>query len=733
MDQFSKKEVNSAIEPQPLFNEPKKIVEPFAAGETDKNFVSLNWVLSEEPLDIKTQLSIAFLNYLLLGTSAAPLYKRLIDSDLGETVTGGGLEDSIRQPLFSIGLKGVDSANVGNVENVIMEELRRLEKEGFTSNAIDAAMNTIEFSLRENNTGRLPRGLSLLFRIMDAWNYERDPIEHLKWEEPLKDLKKQLARGEDVFRPLLRRYFLENNHRVTLELRPDSELESKMKRTEEEKLSKIKSGMSTTEIQEQVKLTEALKRRQETPDSPEALKCLPTLKLSDIPKETTKIPTEVQQEGSTTFLTHDLFTNDILYFTLAMDMGTLPSELLPMVPLFCESLTEMGTQKNDFVELTELIGRKTGGLDVSYWVSDKRGSENPVAKIMITGKATKDKIGDMMEIAQEILLLPKLDNKERFKQMVLETKSGLESAISSGGNRFVMRRLAAQACQADAVSEQMSGIAYLSFIRDLVDRIDRDWESVLRQLEQCRKFLIQSANSIVNFTADERTMDRAKPIVDNLLSALPSVQHPQQRWDVLLPAENEVFTIPTQVNYIGKGLHLYRDTDYQYSGSSTVIEKHLFATWLWERVRVTGGAYGCHAQLDPQSGFFEFCSYRDPNLMETVSIYDKTSEFLKTIQLDDDALTKAIIGAIGSVDAYMLPDAKGHTAMIRHFLGITDEWRQARRDELLSTSAKDFVEFGKTLEALQTDKAKVAAVTSLEKAEAVNKANPGFWKIQKIL
>ena len=733
LEQFSKKKIDSEIDQQKFFSEPKKIVDAYAAGEDDKTFASLHWLLSEDHLDIKTQLALSFLNHLLMGTPAAPLYKRLTDSNLGESVVGGGLDDSMRQPTFHVGLKGVESQNAGKVEGIIIEELERLAKEGFSQDAIDAAMNTIEFSLRENNTGRYPRGLSLMMRANEAWNYERDPIENLQWEEPLQELKDQLASGKDVFGELIKTFLLGNKHRITLEMQPDTEMAAKKLKTEQEKLAQIKAEMTEQDLQEQVQLTKILKERQEKPDSPEDLKCVPLLKLSDLPKEAQKIPTEVRQEGSVTYLTHDLFTNDILYFTLALDMTSLPEELLPMVPLFCDCLTEMGTKKRDFVQLIELIGQKTGGVSASSLVTSKRDSEEPVAKMLISGKAMKDKIGDTMDIIKEILLSAKLDDKERFKQMVLETKSGLESSISRAGHSFAVKRLAAQQCLADAVNERMSGISYITFIRDLVQRVDQDWPSVLQQLEECRRYLICTNNCTVNMTADKETISEAQPHVDALLSALPSPSLEKQKWNVLLPAENEAFTIPTQVNYVGKGVNFFKATDFKVHGSSSVVTKHLFGTWLWDRVRVLGGAYGCMTSLDSQSGVCTFVSYRDPNLMESIKAYEDAANFLKTTEMDEDALVTAIVGAIGSVDAYQLPDAKGNTAMVRHFVGITDEWRQQRRDELLGTTKEDFVRFGEKLDALKGDQARVVAVTSAEKAEEINKEKPGFWKIHKII
>eukprot|EP00210_Caulerpa_lentillifera_P000650 g627.t1 len=733
LENFDKKEIDSKIQLQPLMKEPRTVVESYAAGDNDKSFITLHWLLSEDCFDVKTELALKFLNYLLLGTPASPLYKKLSDSKLGEAVLKRGFSSHLRQATFGVGLKGVNAQDVEKVETVIMDELMRLASEGFPQDSIEAAMNTIEFSLRENNTGSYPRGLGLLMQVMRSWNYDKDPLESIKWQTPFDELKKQLQSGDDVFCDLIRSLFIKNKHRLKYELKPDIELGAKIAREEEQKLQDLKSRMSPEEIDQQIKLTEKLKLHQETPDSVEDLKTIPILKLTDIPKETPKIPTEVLQKHNATYLLHDLFTNEILYFILALDMRHLPSELLPLVPLFCESLTEMGTEKNDFVQLTKLIGRKTGGVKALPMISCKKDSEEPVAKILVSGKATKDKIADLLEIIKEILLDVKLDNKERFKQLVLKSKANKESSIIRSGNSFVMKRLAAQRTVADAVEELMSGLEYITYIRLLSERVENDWSGVLKELESCQNYLINAQDVTVSLTADHEIMVKAQPLVDQLIESLPRQNYPKQNWEVVFPVQNEAFTVPTMVNYVGKGVDLLRESKYTFSGSSEVVTKHIFGTWLWNKVRASGGAYGCNIILDSESGVLTFASYRDPNLMETIEVYNEVSKFLKESKMDEDALTRAIIGAIGKVDPYRLPDGKGRTAMMRYLLGITDEWRQTRREEILATKEEDFVKLGEHFEAIKSEKASVVAITSQERAEEITKQNPGYWKITKVL
>ncbi|KAL6779083.1 PREP1 [Auxenochlorella protothecoides x Auxenochlorella symbiontica] len=739
LDGFEARQVDSVVRPQPLLAQPRVVTERYAAGAGEegvepKTFVSLNWLLAEDQLDLETELALGFLNSMLLGTPAAPLRKALNDSGLGESLIGGGMEDEMRQPAFSVGLKGVAAGDVEAVEALILETLEGLEREGFSATSIEASLNTIEFALRENNTGRFPRGLSLMLRSMATWIYDRDPFQPLKWEDDLAKFKARIAEGGDVFGPLIRKYLLDNPHRVSVRLVPDEKLGEEREAREREALAAKRAGMSKEEVEATIQATRELKERQETPDTPESLACVPLLHLSDIPKTITTTPTTVSTHASgATQLTHDLFTNNILYLDVALDLTRLGPELLPLVPLFCRCLTNMGTEEEDFITLTERIGRKTGGVSVSPFVTSVKGSPLPKGYLMVRGKATADKAGDLLQVFHDILLTARLDDAARFKQMVLETRSGMEAGIVGSGHSFAGSRLDAQRSAAGWVSEQMGGVEYLQYLRTLAKRVDSDWEGVRRDLETIRSTLLQRDGALVNITGDESVLRATEGPLADFLSALPSLPGQRADWNQTLDPASEALVVPTQVNYVCKAANLYEDAGYKLSGTSYVINKFLGTSWIWDRVRVSGGAYGGFCDFDSHNGMFTFSSYRDPNLLKTVDVYDGTIDFLKGVDLTPDELSKAIIGTIGDIDAYQLPDAKGRTAFMRHLLEVSEEERQQRRDEILGTQLSDFHDFAEVLASVR-DKGRVVAVTSADKAAAAQEERPGFFNaIHKIL
>ncbi|MCF6278567.1 MAG: insulinase family protein, partial [Anaerolineales bacterium] len=708
----------SEIPLQPSLDAPQEITVPYAAGDADaKSYLTVNWLLPEQG-NAETALAFRILAHILLGSPASPLRKALIESGLGEDLAGIGLEDELRQMYFSTGLKGIDKDNADKVVTVIEETLADLVSNGIDPETVAASLNTVEFQLRENNTGGYPRGVIVMLRALQFWLYDHDPIAPLAFETPLNAIKARLAAGEKYFEDLIQTHFIGNKHRSRVLLVPDTELNQREEVAEREKLASIQKGMSAAELEEVIRATKELIEIQNTPDTPEALATLPTLKLDDLEKENKRIPLAEQTVADVTILHHDLGTNGIVYLDLGFDLHSLPEKLLPYVVLFGRALLEMGTQDEDFVRLSQRIGRDTGGIQPDIFTSPVWESNESAAWLFLRGKATVEQTAKLTELLQDILLTANLDNVERFKQIVLEEKAGLESALIPSGHMIVHGRLTSKFHEAGWLAEKTEGIDFLFFLRALVEKIDADWDSVRADLQRVRECLISRNNLLINLTCEESAWHSIRPQTQKLVMALPKSDVKSATWSPEFSNENEGLTIPAQVNYVGKGANLYY-LGYTLSGSIAAITRYLGMTWLWEKVRVQGGAYGGFSVFDMKSGLFNYLSYRDPNLLLTLENYDGTTQFLKDLELSDEELSKVIIGAIGGLDSYRLPDAKGYTSMSRYLTNISDEFLQQYRDEALATTQEDFKAFGTVLGKAKT----VGQVVVLGSREAIEKAN----------
>ena len=730
---YKKKKVKSVVPLAKPFKRPKKVQFPYDAGDDKdidkKNYLTVNWKLPDTS-DAVLNFSLRILGHILIGTPASPLRKALLDSGLGEDLAGWGMATHLRHFVFSTGLKGTRARHAKKIEKLILDTLDRLVREGIDPETIAASMNTIEFRLRENNTGAYPRGIFIMTRVLTTWLYDEDPFKLFAFEVPLNEIKARLSADSRYFEKLIQAYLLDNVHRTTLRLKPDPELGRRLEEEEKGRLAKIRASMSQSQISELVQGAKELKERQETPDSNDALERIPVLELEDLEKKIKTIPIEELQIQDTKVLFHDIFTNGIVYLNLGFDLRAMPQEYLPLIDVFGRALREIGTETQNYVQLLQRIGKTTGGIHAASTSLTTLKSRESRALLMVSGKSTVSQSGEIMDILKDVLLTTKFDNRERLKQIVLEEKAELESALAPGGTRFVNMRLRAQFGGAGWINDQTKGIGYLFALRELAHDIDRNWKKVLQKFEAMRAALINSNSLLVNVTLDSENWQTFKPHLEKFILALPAKDAALKDFDIQPVVEKEGLAIPAQVNYVGKGANLY-ELGYEFDGSAEVIIPYLRMSYLWEKIRVQGGAYGAHAQFDENTGVFSLLSYRDPNVASTIENYDKAAAFLKGLddsRLSANELNKAIIAAIGDLDTYQLPDAKGYTSMIRYLTGRTDEIRQKIRDEVLSTNGEDFIAFGETLEKVaQSD-----AVVAMGSQSALEGANVGL-KVKKVL
>lgn len=708
---------------------PWSLQQYYPAGKDGKPLMTINWLLNEEPFTPQEELALEILSDLMVGTAVAPLYKKLRESGLGESVIASGLSTTLQQATFSVGMKGIkDESKIADIEKLTYDTIKELAVEGFDDTTIEAALNSLEFNLREFNTGGFPRGLSYMLGSMSNWLYGRDPLEALRFEKPLADLRARLSSGEPVFQDLLKKMLIDNNHRVTVTSLPDTEMENTIRAAEIAELKAVRDKLTEDEIKELVKETLTLKERQQAEDSPEKLALIPSLSMKDLDTKVRNVPIAVGNEQGVTVLRHDLPTNGIVYADFGLDARVVPLNLLPILPLFCRCLTEMGTSTKNDVELSKYIRTHTGGVGLSTSTTTKYGVGHAipepeiVSNIFVRGKATYGKSAEMFDVVSDILTNTNFDNKDKFKTMVLETKLRLESAAVSAGNSFASARIGARYEVSEFVNAKMQGIDSINEMANLVEEIDSDWSSVLAKLHTLRDLLVDRRNLIVNLSAEEKGFSQVQSRLEDYIQSMPLREGEVkiQDWKAEMnkfEGAGEGFIVPTQVNYVGKGAQIYGVGE-KTSGASSVVSRYLRTSWLWDKVRVVGGAYGCSNVFNPGTGMFKFTSYRDPNLVSTLNTYDETPEFLAHTakEMTGSTLSNAIIGMIGDLDKPMQPDQKGYASMERYLTGLTDEIRQERRDQVFATSAKDFKEFGERLEAVSKTGtiAVIGSATSLE-------------------
>jgi len=730
-NQFDAAPINADVKLQPRWNASRQVSGTYA-GTIDPEkrrdgMTSVNWMI-DPPTGREETLSHGILGYLLAGNAAAPLRKKLTESGLGEGMIGGGISSYFRQPMAGFGLKGIDPADAEKVEKLVLDTLAEIAETGFSEEQREAALNTFEFHLREQNTGGQPRGMSYMFNALGAWQHGGDPLEPLTFEKALVAIKEKAGQGH--FEKEIRRLFLDNTHRITARIEADPEKGVREAKAEADALAGIRAEMDEDALAQTLKRTTELKALQESEDSPEDLARIPTLTLADLDRQIRTVPTEESSLSGARFFHHDLPTLGILYLDLGFDLKALDAELLPYLPLFGRALLQTGTSREDFVSLTQRIGRNTGGIAQHRSVATRLDDGSTAAWFFLSGKSVPGKFSDMLAIMGDVLTDARLDNRDRIRQMALEEKAGFEARLLPAGNTIVDTRLKSGLTEGSWIAEQLGGVSYLFFLRDLVKRIDSDWAGVEAYFRRIRDLLFNRASMVVNLTADANLVGTARTALAGFVAGLPQGAVDLRDWSFAPTPRNEGLIIPARVNYVGKGGNL-RQLGYTPSAASAVALRLLNTTYLWDKVRVQGGAYGGSSRFDLSSGNFSFLSYRDPNLLKTLDVYDGAAKALRAAVGETD-LTRSIIGVIGDADRPEFADAKGYSAMWRILTGTTDAIRQQRRDEILNTSQADFRALADAVEAV-ANKGHVVVLGGEAAITAANEQRANLLEITKVL
>ncbi len=729
LSEFSRSSINSSIEYQKRFKKPKrkKLYYPISKEESleNKTYVAVAMKL-DKTTDQEHCLAFHILSHLLLGTAASPLRKALIDSGLGSEVIGGGFDDYRLETMFAVGLKGTRPENESRVVDLIFSTLRNLAQNGIDEDMIRSAVNSVEFKLRESNYGGFPKGIVYNIQALSSWLYDAEPLMHLRYEESLARIKEGAHKG--YFEKLIRKYLLQNKHQVIMVANPNPGLGKKLDSLLKKKLKKVKS---TLPLDEQKKLVEENKRLQEqqlTPDSPEALASLPQLSLEDISRKSQSFPVEVKNESSPTILFHDLFTNKIAYTQIGFNTQSVPQDKIQYLPLLGKLVLGMGTKKRSYVEMSQRIGIHTGGIRMRHFTSVGINDRNRlISYLFFNGKSVIDKMPELFDIFQELFHDQKFSNTRRMVEIIRSAKSDMEDSIIPNGNQYVLSRLQSYHSSLGRYDELTDGIAYYKFLEGLLERAESHPEEVAETFSEVAGYIFNRDNVLMNFTSEAEDFPAFENHAGSLMDGLSDSPQTPVSLEFEGMSPNEAFLTSSQVQYVGKGVNLY-DLGYEYNGHFDVLKSVLGTGYLWERVRVQGGAYGCSSSFDRYSGDFGLVSYRDPNLMQTFNAYDEIPEFIASLDLTQDQLTKFIIGSVGHLDPPLTPDRKGSIAMVEYLTGITLEMKQKRRDQLLSTRLEDLKGYAPLFEKIKES----GTVCVVGNEDTIRKSSNEFDHLVKI-
>lgn len=662
-------------------------------NDTNKTYMCLNFVCGEK-LDAEHYLAFDILEHFLLETPAAPLKTALLKSNIGKDVFGS-YDGGIKQPVFSIIVKNSDESKEEQFKKLVSDTLINIISKGIDKKLIEGAINFKEFRLREADYNSMPKGLIYNMRVMDSWLYDGEPYKYLEYDEALKKIKSALT--TDYFEKLIQEYILNSKHSSIVILNPQKGLGQEKEKYLEKILDEKKASLTKEEIDKIISNTKKLKERQNARDSKEDLQSIPLLSLEDIDRNAEKLPLVEKEINSKKVLFHPIFTNKIAYLNFYFDMTTVPQELLPYVSLLSYILEKVSTEKYNYAELANEINIYTGGIKSHveiYNGNNKFDSYHP--KFTIRAKATISNLPNLIEILEEVVKKSKFDDIKRLKEIIDETKSRFEMVITDSAHILAANRLISYFSSSGKLQDLVSGLSFYKFLENIESNYDKIANEITEKIEKVYKLIFNTDNIIVGVTCDEEDYAKVEEMIGKTFDFLGDNKLKKYNYSFDMTISNEGLLSPGKVQYVAKGFN-FLELGYKYKGTMAVAKTILSLDYLWNKVRVEGGAYGCFASFQ-LSGNAYFVSYRDPNLKETLNAYDNIPQYLSGFDTNKREMSKYVIGTISRLDSPMTPSMKGEQADEDYIRKISYEDIQRERNEVLATRSEDIKELGSLFE-----------------------------------
>ncbi|GAB6088700.1 insulinase family protein [Spirochaeta dissipatitropha] len=685
---------------QPRWNEPRRMTVP-VAGDADPltgSSVTLNWLLfpSTHSRDV---LSFEILSELLLGTPGSPLQKKLLESGLGEDLSStSGYESEIYETMFSVGLRGTSPQKTAEIEDFIMQALSEIADQGFDPDLVEGTLRRFEFRSRELGAGGNV-GLYLGRRAFQGWMHGQSPHESLAFLPLFTQIRSEIAVNPEYFSELIRSNLLENQHRLTVSVVPDPEKEIADAELRQKRIDEIDAGLSEAD-RERIRKEEAdLRAFQEAPDSPEAEESLPRLDLADVPRDIRRIPQEVIElkDGVLCYATA-LSSRGIVYLNIAIDVSDLSGEAELLLPFFSGVLTGLGIPGIPYDQMSHRIGLVFGGISTDVEVADHAELQEPRVMLWMRTKFLAQYADEAMQLMDEILCKADFSDTSRLREMLLEQRNDYRSSIIQSGSSYAALRAEAGLSRLELKEERLKGITQYLYL----DALSAEpIEKVRTALESLRDSVIQRCRTEVQISCDSDQLNEMTDRISHRFSDLWSREYKSAGQisaaanfvEPPLPAAGkpESLLTSTSVNYIA--LAMPGSLIFQPGYAAQSLISHLLSTsYLWERCRMQGGAYGASAALNGLSGIFRFATYRDPQTSGSIQVFlDAFQAMLQSLP-DPDLLESAVIALVGKELKPLSPGAQGLIAYRRRKLGITDDVRQENRDRLLSMTVSQISE-----------------------------------------
>ncbi|RIB04355.1 peptidase M16C associated-domain-containing protein [Gigaspora rosea] len=676
------------------FDKPQRIVfqgpiDPMNNSEKQTK-MSISF-LTNDITDVVETFALRLFAYLLLDGHASPMYKALIDTNIGSDFSENtGYDSSTRISSLSIGLQGMKSQDIPLAEQTIRKVLEDIHRNGFDSKRIEAALHQTELGKKHKTSDF---GLSLMHSISSGWFNNCNPADILEINKNIEIIKERI-KSEPFFQNLVEKYFLTNLHTLTCIMEPDPRYTDELSREEENRLSSKTSALSESEKNKIYEQSIELIQKQE---AEEDLSVLPSLRVSDISREMRRIPLEHHNLENCPVQWRTTVTNGITYFRMISKIGELPDELKIYLPLFAQALTSLGTKTKTMAEIDDDIRLYTGGINASPFVSTNHSDIDQYEEgIVIASHCLDRNINQMYDIMQQLLRETNFDNVEKLRTMIYGNATNMMNSVVESGHAYAKTFAASRIAPAMANSEVYGGMTQVYFMNKLAGT--EDFQSVINKLKEISLYLLSKSSLRVAITCGAEAVNQNEVMLKKFLPSFPDVakssSHAVERPKFQISHEKAFFPLPFAVNFSAK---CFRGTPYTHpDGSKLQVLSSLMKThYLHREIREKNGAYGGGAVYSPTSGIFSFFSYRDPKTLETLETYKQAIDWVANRKFSQQEMDEAKLSIFQGIDAPISVAQEG----LVYFEGrINDDMRQLRREQLLSVTEDDIKEAAKILE-----------------------------------
>ena len=699
LSHFDAIEVHTEVALQAPFTEGKVVSYPYSVGSEEpidnRTLHSFAYVLP----DVTPEHSLAFevLTHALLTSPAAPLKQALVKAGIGSDVSGYYL-DSIRQPMWTVQATGSNLDKQADLQRIVESTLQDLCDKGLDKELLEASLNSIEFALRESDFGGRPIGLAYIIRMMDNWLYDNDPLELLHYEEALTNIRKGLA--GTYFEDLIRHSILNNNHKVLVSIYPERGLQERKDAEVKEHLAAVKANMTKEEIDAIVEQTKRLKIRQETPDNDEALASIPLLELSDLNPNMEAVERRESKIGNTTVHFVPTFTKGINYVGLYFKLNCLTEEDLFYADILSDILGRVDTSERGYEALAKDINMNLGGLSSDITAISKDGKRDEFTPLMIVrAKALHTKLPDLCRLINEVVQKADYSDDRRLTELVQESKAIWDNEAFRRGNSIVSQRVMAQVSAVGKFRDN-GNLGYYQKISELASN-PAALPLLPEKLAEVARKIFRANNVDIMFVGEEGELEAFKNLMKPLVDTWDTAELSNDVLQITRLSGNDGIVTAGKVQYVAQGGN-FIDHGFKHVGPMSVLETILRYEYLWIRIRVQGGAYGAFANFY-DDGNMIFCSYRDPNLLETLDVYKELPQYLRDFTLTDREMRKYIIGTMSSLDLPMTPALRGPRAMGMYFSGAKLEDKVEFRKQVIACKPEDIVALADVVEPVLND------------------------------